>query len=126
MTVVVKCNDFYQLQDDKGKDLGKRCDIWYGLPQQSSYQFDYEKFKNKLNPRHLRIHSRHHAFEDLWDITMAEFNKTNQFYNFNYSVIEPSWYSRLFEQNRMYSNDRNTCNNGSFRTQSIKCARSWL
>ena len=25
--VVVKCNDFYELQDDRAKDLGKRCDI---------------------------------------------------------------------------------------------------
>ena len=41
--VVVKCNDFYELQGDGAKDLGKRCDIWYGLPQQRSYQFDYEK-----------------------------------------------------------------------------------
>ena len=95
--LVVKCNDFYDLQDEGENDLGKRCDIWYGLPQQRSYQFDYEKCKNKLNPRHLRIQARLPSYGDFWDQTMLEFKEKNQSFGFDYSVIESEWYADLAE-----------------------------
>jgi hypothetical protein len=96
--IVAKCNDFYDLQDEGENDLGKRCDIWYGLPQQRSYQFDYEKCKNKLNPRHLRIQARLPSYGDFWDQTMLEFEEKNQSFGFDYSVIESGWYADLAER----------------------------
>ena len=96
--VIVKCNDFYELQEEGEKDLGKRCDIWYGLPQQKSYQFDYEKCKRKLNPKHLRIQAHLPSYGDFWDQTMLDFEEKNQFFCFNYSVIESEWYADLAER----------------------------
>jgi hypothetical protein len=96
--VVVKCNDFYEQQDDGYKDLGKRCDIWYGLPQQRSYQFDYEKCKSMLNPKHLRIQARHPTYAEFWDETMLEFEEKNNSFRFDYSVIDSEWYADLAER----------------------------
>ena len=96
--VVVKCNDFYEQQDDGYKDLGKRCDIWYGLPQQRSYQFDYEKCKSKLNPKHFRIQARHPSYADFWDKTMLEFEEKNNSFGFDYSIIDSEWYADLAER----------------------------
>ena len=96
--LVVKCNDFYDFQDEGENDLGKRCDIWYGLPQQRSYQFDYEKCKNKLNPRLLRIQARLPSYGDFWDQTMLDFEEKNQSFGFDYSVIESKWYADLAER----------------------------
>lgn len=96
--VIVKCNDFYELQDDGAKDLGKRCDVWYGLPQQRSYQFGYEKCKSKLNPKHFRIQARHTSYADFWDKTMLEFEEKNNSFGFDYSIIDSEWYAHLAER----------------------------
>lgn len=92
---VVKCNDFHDMDAGPDKELGARCDIWYGLPQNKTYNFNFSKLHSELNPRILCITPKRDSYANMWHETLKRFKKQNELYGYTYRIADEESFELL-------------------------------
>tara|TARA_R110000772_G_scaffold214067_2_gene324600 strand:+ start:3189 stop:4373 length:1185 start_codon:yes stop_codon:yes gene_type:complete len=95
---VVKCNTTLHIED-QNNELGRRCDIWYGLPHYPSTPW-YISFNliKKQGVKLLSILPRFSLFSDTWDIAMDWFSKENENYNVKWREASLEAFDNLHRQ----------------------------
>lgn len=92
---VVKCNDFHDMDSGPDKELGARCDIWYGLPQNKTYNFNFSKLHSELNPRILCITPKRDSYANIWHESLNRFKKQNELYGYTYRIADEESFELL-------------------------------
>jgi len=92
---VVKCNISY-LNFNNSKDLGKRCDLWYGRPLTKHHSLNYKLFK-KCNSKLMCLLPKTRYGWENWENDHLEFVRGNANYNFKFRVIDREKFIKLEE-----------------------------
>lgn len=95
---VVKCNDFYDMNAGQDEELGARCDIWYGLPENKSYNFNFAKLHSKLNPRIMCIQPKKDSYAKTWQESIERFKKQNELYGYTHRIVDEESYELLVRE----------------------------
>src|SRR5690606_31521372 len=84
--------------DDPDLDLGERCDIWYGLPQnKGGWQVSADALRRQ-NVKELRLQPCIAQYENTWYDYVSAFIKRNEKERLNYSIAQTKVYQKLVDE----------------------------
>jgi hypothetical protein len=95
---VVKCTRTIDITDDN-YELGKRCDLWFGLPFYAKLPWQLsDDIHCKFAAKHLFFQPKLDRYKEIWDESIAHFKSRNLAQQVSWSEAPTHLYERLIKQ----------------------------